>query len=68
MTAAAAEEVVDLSMLQRNLNRKSPPERIADEFEMSLIYEEISPVSSTKLTMISEYSLENGWVKEGVTF
>jgi hypothetical protein len=45
--------VVDQSMQQRNLNTESHPLRIADEFETSLICAEISPVSSTKLIMIS---------------
>ena len=45
--------VVDQSMQRRNLNTESHPLRIADEFETSLICAEISPVSSTKLIMIS---------------
>ena len=45
--------VIDQSMQRRNLNTESHPLRIADEFETSLICAEISPVSSTKLIMIS---------------
>lgn len=51
--AAAAVAVVDQLMQQRNLSRNSLPWQIADEFERSLIGEEISLVSSTMLIMIS---------------